>query len=67
MDEYLAWKRRHCHNSSAVKKLETDKEYVIRFTGTKIEYAAITAVSDSDKIQERERPEQTVEERQNAL
>lgn len=53
--------------AAQLKKLETDKEYVIRFTGTKIEYAAITAVSDSDKIQERERPEQTVEERQNAL
>lgn len=53
--------------AAQLKNLETDKEYVIRFTGTKIEYAAITAVSDSDKIQERERPEQTVEERQNAL
>ena len=53
--------------AAQLKKLETDKEYMIRFTGTKIEYAAITAVSDSDKIQERERPEQTVEERQNAL
>lgn len=53
--------------AAQLKNLETDKEYVIRFTGTKIEYAAITAVSDSDKIQERERPEKTVEESVNPL
>ena len=49
-------------SKALLKDLETDREYVIRFTGTKIEYAAITAVSDSDTIQERERPEKTEEE-----
>lgn len=53
--------------TAQLKNLEKDREYVIRFTGTKTEYATIIAASDSDKIRERERPEQTVEERQNAL
>ena len=61
----------NCWNSSvgntslaaSLKSLQKEKEYVIRFTGTKIEYANIVAASESDLIKERTRPlDQTTEE-----
>lgn len=42
--------------AAPLNSLQTDKEYVIRFTGTKIEYANIVAASESDFIKERSRP-----------
>ena len=40
--------------------LEKDGEYVVRFTGTKIEYAKVLVTCDSDLIQKRDRPVKTV-------
>ncbi len=37
--------------------LEKEKEYVIRFTGTKIDYAKIVITSESSLVKERERPQ----------
>ena len=49
--------------TASLKSLQKEKEYVIRFTGTKIEYANIVAASESDLIKERTRPlGQTTEE-----
>lgn len=39
--------------------LEKDGEYVVRFTGTEIEYAKVLVTCDSDLIQTRDRPEKT--------
>lgn len=36
--------------------LEQEKEYVVRFTGTKIEYAKVVITSDPPLIKERARP-----------
>ncbi|MDE7205971.1 MAG: DUF4624 family lipoprotein, partial [Lachnospiraceae bacterium] len=49
-------------SKALLKDLQKDKEYVIRFVGTKTEYATIIVVSDSDFIKERERPADAVEE-----
>lgn len=40
--------------------LEKDGEYVVRFTGTKIEYAKVLVICDSDLIQKQDRPTKTV-------
>lgn len=40
----------------SLNALEKDREYVIRFTGTQIEYANIVAMSENDFIEERSRP-----------
>ncbi|WP_312279482.1 DUF4624 family lipoprotein [Oscillibacter sp.] len=37
-------------------KLQTEREYVIRFTGTKITYAKIEITSDSSFVKEQEKP-----------
>lgn len=48
---------------ASLKSLQKEKEYVIRFTGTKIEYANIIVASESDLIKERTRPlDRTTEE-----
>lgn len=36
--------------------LEKDKEYVIRFTGTKINYAKVVVTSENKLVKEREKP-----------
>lgn len=36
--------------------IEKEKEYVIRFTGTKIKYAKIVIMSEDDLVKEREKP-----------
>lgn len=41
----------------ALDSLEKDKEYVIRFTGTKIQYAKLVITSESKLVKERERPQ----------
>ena len=49
--------------TASLKSLQKEKEYVIRFTGTKIEYANIVVGSENDFIQERTRPlDRTMEE-----
>ena len=49
--------------AASLKSLQKEKEYVIRFTGTKIEYANIVVASESDLIKERTRPlDRTTEE-----
>lgn len=39
-----------------LENLQIDKEYVVRFTGTKIKYAVIKVTFYSDLVQEKERP-----------
>lgn len=36
--------------------LQTGREYVIRFTGTQIEYAKVTVTADARLVKEREKP-----------
>lgn len=40
----------------SLDNLEKEKEYVIRFTGTKINYAKIVITSENKLVQEQERP-----------
>lgn len=40
----------------SLDNLEKEKEYVIRFTGTKINYAKIVITSENKLVQDRERP-----------
>lgn len=42
-----------------LNSLEKDGEYVVRFTGTKIEYAKVLVTCESDLIQKRDRPAKT--------
>lgn len=39
-----------------IGKSEKSKEYVISFTGTKIDHVTINITFDSDLVQEREKP-----------
>ena len=41
----------------SLKSLKKDKEYIIKFTGTKIEFAKIIISSDNKLIKERVKPE----------
>lgn len=40
----------------SLNALDKEKEYVVRFIGTKIEYAKIVITSESSLVEERERP-----------
>lgn len=43
----------------SLDNLEKEKEYVIRFTGTKITYTKITVTSENSLVKERERPQKS--------
>ena len=40
----------------SLDSVEKEKEYVVQFTGTKINYARIIVTSENDLVKERERP-----------
>ena len=40
----------------SLDSIKKEKEYVVRFTGTKIKYARIIVTSENDLVEERERP-----------
>lgn len=40
----------------SLEAIEKEKEYVIRFTGTKIKYAKIVIMSENNLVKEREKP-----------
>lgn len=41
----------------SLEDLKTDQEYVLRFTGTKVQHAKITLLCENSLVQERERPQ----------
>lgn len=40
----------------SLNHLQEEKEYVVRFTGTKINYAVVNVTFDSELVQEKSRP-----------
>ena len=42
--------------SVSLNNLQNEKEYVVRFTGTKINYAVVNVTFDSELVQEKSRP-----------
>ena len=52
------WSGKTAHDTFSISlpDMQEEKEYVVRFTGTKINYAAVSIVFQSKFVTERERP-----------